>query len=139
MAREGVFFPMFSKIHPRFGVPLNAIVLQSGWAIVLVFLWGSFGSIIEYVTFVEWMFLLIACIGIFVVRRKFKEQQAAFRVPLYPITPMLFVAVIGWFIFKNALADKAEYYAGLLVLPIGVLLYYVFKARRGADDITPKP
>lgn len=139
MALEGVFFPMFSKIHPRFGVPLNAIVLQSGWAIVLVFLWGSFGSIIEYVTFVEWMFLLVACLGIFVVRRKYSDQKPAFKVPLFPLTPLLFIAVIGWFIFKNALADKAEYYAGLLVLPIGVLLYYVFKSRRGADGITPKP
>lgn len=136
MAREGVFFPMFSRIHPRFGVPLNAIILQSGWAIVLVFLWGSFGSIIEYVTFVEWMFLLTACLGIFVVRRKHSDQIPAFKVPLYPFTPLLFIGVIGWFIFKNALADKAEYYAGLLVLPIGVLLYYLFKARRGADGNT---
>lgn len=138
MAQEGVFFPMFSKIHPRFGVPLNAIVLQSGWAIVLVFLWGSFQKIIEYVTFVEWMFLLTACIGIFVVRSKHSDQIPAFKVPLYPLTPLLFIGVIGWFIFKNALADKAEYYAGLLVLPIGVLLYYLFKARRGADVVKPE-
>ena len=85
------------------------------------------------------MFLLVACLGIFVVRRKYSDQAPAFKVPLFPLTPLLFIAVIGWFIFKNALADKAEYYAGLLVLPIGVLLYYVFKSRRGADGITPKP
>lgn len=127
MANEGLFFSAFAKVHPKFGVPLNAILLQSTWAMVLVFLWGSFSSIIEYVTFVEWMFLLAACIGIFIVRKKYPTENPPFRVPLYPFVPLLFVVVIGWFIFKNALADKAEYYAGLTVLPIGILVYFLFK------------
>jgi APA family basic amino acid/polyamine antiporter len=130
MANEGLFFGAFAKVHPRFGVPLNAILLQSGWAMLLVYLWGSFSSIIEYVTFVEWMFLLTACIGIFIVRKKYPSENPSFRVPLYPILPLLFIGVIGWFIFKNALADKAEYYAGLSVLPIGVVVYYLFKRQK---------
>ncbi len=127
MATEGIFFSAFAKKDPRFGVPVNAIILQSAWAMVLVYLWGSFSSIIEYVTFVEWMFLLVACIGIFVVRKKYGHEEAAFKVPFYPLLPILFIAVIGWFIFKNALADKAEYYAGLAVIPVGVVVYYAIK------------
>lgn len=127
MASEGLFFKTFAKKHPRFGVPVNAIVLQSVWAILLVYLWGSFSSIIEYVTFIEWMFLLLACIGIFVIRNKFKGQPATFMVPFYPVLPIIFIVIVGWFIFKNALADKAEYYAGLLVIPVGVAFYYIFK------------
>jgi APA family basic amino acid/polyamine antiporter len=130
MATEGLFFSAFAKKDPRFGVPVNAIILQSAWAMILVYLWGSFSSIIEYVTFVEWLFLLIACIGIFVVRKKFAAEDAPFKVPLYPILPILFIIVIGWFIFKNALADKAEYYAGLGVIPVGVVVYYLFKKAR---------
>jgi APA family basic amino acid/polyamine antiporter len=133
MANEGLFFSTFSKVHPKFGVPLNAIILQSVWAMMLVYLWGSFSSIIEYVTFVEWMFLLAACIGIFMVRKKYPNDTPSFRVPFYPILPMIFIAVIGWFIFKNALADKAEYYAGLTVLPIGVVVYYLFKRTKRAE------
>jgi APA family basic amino acid/polyamine antiporter len=129
MATEGLFFPAFAKKDPRFGVPVNAIILQSAWAMILVYLWGSFSSIIEYVTFVEWLFLLIACIGIFIVRKKYAHEEAPFKVPLYPVLPLLFIAVIGWFIFKNALADKAEYYAGLAVIPVGVAVYYAFKKR----------
>jgi APA family basic amino acid/polyamine antiporter len=129
MATEGLFFSAFAKKDPRFGVPVNAIILQSAWAMILVYLWGSFSSIIEYVTFVEWLFLLTACIGIFIVRKKYAHEEAPFKVPFYPILPMLFIAVIGWFIFKNALADKAEYYAGLAVIPVGVVVYYAFKRR----------
>jgi APA family basic amino acid/polyamine antiporter len=129
MATEGLFFSAFAKKDPRFGVPVNAIILQSAWAMILVYLWGSFSSIIEYVTFVEWLFLLTACIGIFIVRKKYAHEEAPFKVPFYPILPLLFIAVIGWFIFKNALADKAEYYAGLAVIPVGVAVYYAFKKR----------
>ena len=128
MAEEGLFFKIFAGKHPRFGVPVNAILLQSGWAIFLVMLWGTFESIIEYVTFIEWLFLLIACIGIFFIRWKYKDKEPAFRVPLYPILPLFFILVIGWFITKNIFAEKAEYYAGLGVIPIGMILYYtVFK------------
>lgn len=41
MSNEGVFFRIFSKSHKKFGVPLNAIILQSIWAILLVSFWGS--------------------------------------------------------------------------------------------------
>jgi APA family basic amino acid/polyamine antiporter len=129
MATEGLFFSAFAKKDPRFGVPVNAIILQSAWAMILVYLWGSFSSIIEYVTFVEWLFLLTACVGIFIVRKKYAHEEAPFRVPFYPVIPLLFIAVIGWFIFKNALADKAEYYAGLAVIPVGVFVYYLFKRK----------
>jgi hypothetical protein len=47
---------------------------------------------------------------------------------------LLFIAVIGWFIFKNALADKAEYYAGLAVIPVGVAVYYAFKRTRTSEN-----
>ena len=39
MAKEGLFFDAFGKSHPKFGVPVNAILLQSAWAIVLIFVW----------------------------------------------------------------------------------------------------
>ena len=127
MASEGLFFSAFAKKDPRFGVPVNAIILQSAWAMILVYQWGEFSSIIDYVTFVEWLFLLTACIGIFIVRKKYAHEEAPFKVPFYPVLPLLFIAVIGWFIFKNVLADKAEYYAGLAVIPVGVAVYYAFK------------
>lgn len=128
MSKEGLFFNAFSKNHPKFGVPVNAIVLQSVWAMLLVYLWGSFSSIIEYVTFIEWLFLLIACIGIFVIRTKYKDEPVSFKTPLYPVLPIVFIAIISWFIFRNALADKAEYYAGLLVIPVGIIFYYSYRA-----------
>lgn len=133
MAKEGLFFQAFAKVHPRFGVPVNAILLQSGWAIFLVMLWGTFESIIDYVTFIEWLFLLLACIGIFSIRSKYKDQKPAFKVPFYPVLPILFILVIGWFITMNVFAERVEYYAGLAVIPVGIALYYWFGRAKKID------
>jgi APA family basic amino acid/polyamine antiporter len=135
MAKEGLFFKTFAHEHPKFGVPLNAIILQSAWAMVLVMLWGSFSSIIEYVTFVEWLFLLVACIGIFVIRKKYNHEEPAFKTPLFPVLPAIFIAIVGWFIVRNMFADKAEYYAGLAVIPIGVLLFFFFKNKNNSNKL----
>jgi basic amino acid/polyamine antiporter, APA family len=144
MSKDGLFFSVFAKEHPKFQVPVNAIVLQSVWAILLVMLWGKFSSIIEYVTFVEWLFLLVTCVGIFRIRQMAKEKissmndplvlpkteaaaEPAFKTPFYPVLPIVFIAIIGWFIVKNAVADKIEYYAGLVVIPVGVVFYFINK------------
>lgn len=128
MSKEGLFFKAFSKNDPRFGVPLNAIILQSVWAMLLVYMWGRFENIINYVTFIEWLFLLIACAGIFIIRKKYKDEPPSFKTPLYPILPILFILIVGWFIFMNAMADKVEYYAGLLVIPVGIIFYYSYRS-----------
>ena len=133
MASEGLFFSAFAKKHPRFGVPVNAILLQSGWAIFLVMLWGTFESIIDYVTFIEWLFLLLGCIGIFFIRHRYPDEDPAFKVPFYPILPLLFILIIGWFIAMNLVAERVEYYAGLAVIPVGIGLYYAFGGGKNKD------
>ena len=121
------------QLSVAFGVPVNAILLQSGWAIFLVMLWGTFESIIDYVTLIEWLFLLLACIGIFSIRSKYKDQKPAFKVPFYPVLPILFILVIGWFITMNVFAERVEYYAGLAVIPVGIALYYWFGRGKKID------
>ena len=134
MAAEGLFFKAFAHKHPTFGVPVNAILLQSGWSIFLVMLWGTFESIIDYVTFIEWLFLLLGCIGIFLIRNKYREETPAFRVPFYPFLPLIFIAVIGWFIARNLVAERVEYYAGLAVIPVGIAFYYFFAKGKSGEE-----
>ncbi len=127
MSVEGIFFKMFAKDHPRFGVPLNAIILQSVISILLIFIWKGFENLYTYVTITEWFFLLLTCIGIFVARTRDKETVAGFKAPLYPILPAIFIAVVGWFIYMNAKSDDPSAYFGLLIIPVGALFYLVYK------------
>lgn len=127
MSTEGIFFPIFSKDHPRFGVPLNAIILQSVISIILIFVWKGFENLYTYVTITEWFFLLLTAIGIFVVRAKYKGDHSGFKAPLYPILPLIFIAVVGWFIYMNAETDNPSAYFGLLIIPVGAVFYFVYR------------
>lgn len=134
MAVEGMFFSVFKKNHPRFGVPLNAIVLQSVWAMLLVFVWGKFEALYTYVTITEWFFLMLACIGIFIIRKKHGSAIDGFKTPLYPVLPVLFISIIAWFVYKNATSDDPSAYFGLIAIPVGIAFYYVFRMRKSVPS-----
>src|SRR6185436_21012846 len=55
MAKDGAFLPSVAKLHPRFQTPGNAIILQSVWAIALLFT-GKYGDLLNTVVFADWIF-----------------------------------------------------------------------------------
>ena len=69
MARDGVFLKSVARLHPRFGTPARAIIIQGVIASILVAL-GSFEQIIAYFFFVAVLFLGLTVAGLFVIRRK---------------------------------------------------------------------
>ena len=70
MAADGLFFKGIAKVHPKFKTPVNAILAQSVWAIVLLLFWGTFENLITYTVSVEWIFFTFAAAGIFIFRKK---------------------------------------------------------------------
>jgi APA family basic amino acid/polyamine antiporter len=127
MSKEGVFFQTFAKAHPKFGVPFNAIVMQSIWAIVLVFVWGKFESLYTYVTITEWFFLLMTAVGFIVWVFVKKRAEWNGRAYLFTILALIFASVVSWFIVANAKSDDPAAYYGLLVIPIGAVVYAIMK------------
>jgi hypothetical protein len=55
MARDGLFFASFARLHPRWRTPVAAIVAQGAWASALLLV-GSYGQLLDYVTFADWIF-----------------------------------------------------------------------------------
>jgi APA family basic amino acid/polyamine antiporter len=127
MSKEGVFFKTFATAHPKFGVPLNAILMQSVWAIVLVFVWGKFEALYTYVTITEWFFLLLTALGFvsWVVLKK--KESFTVRSSIFIFLALVFSVVVSWFIIANAQSDNPAVYYGLLVIPVGMVVYYFMK------------
>lgn len=127
MSKEGVFFKTFATAHPKFGVPLNAILMQSVWAIVLVFVWGKFEALYTYVTITEWFFLLLTALGFvsWVVLKK--KESFTVRSSIFIFLALVFSIVVSWFIIANAQSDNPAVYYGLLVIPVGMVVYYFMK------------
>lgn len=125
MAKDGAFFRMIAKLHPKHQTPVFAILLQSAWAVVLLLLWETFENLITYVVFMDWVFMTLAALAIFYFRKKMdKPGTGLFRTPLYPLVPLIFIAISAWFIVYTLIGKPAQALGGILLLVIGLPVYY---------------
>ncbi|MBN8683129.1 MAG: amino acid permease [Chitinophagales bacterium] len=130
MAQDGIFFPWLAKVHPRWRTPVNAMLLQSGWSVVLLLFWGNFKNLIEYVTFIDWIGLMMTGAAVIVLRRKMPDAERQYRTSGYPLTPIIFVAICLWFVLFTLMGQSRSALAGIAVVASGLLVYYtVFKGR----------
>jgi basic amino acid/polyamine antiporter, APA family len=133
MARDGVFFQGAAHVHPRFGTPARAIILQAVMASLLVVL-GTFDQIVSYFIFVVVLFIGLTAAAIFVLRRK-DEASASFMTPLYPVTPIIFLLLITMMLVLLAGNNTLQALMGVAVVALGLPFYYlVFRRRRGAKN-----
>ncbi len=132
MAKDGAFLPSVAKLHPRFQTPGNAILLQSFWAIVLLFT-GKYGDLLNTVVFADWIFFGLTVAGLFVLRRRdgsLRRRIGApdgFRTPGYPWLPALFVLVSIVVVYSVVREAPLRAAAGAGLLLIGVPVFYLFK------------
>jgi len=129
MAKDGIFFRQLAEVHPRFHTPAVAIIALGVWSAVLA-LMGKFQQLISYAMFVAWIFYGLGAAAIFVYRRKFPEMPRPYRVPGYPWTPLLFVAV-AFALVVNVIASSPK--SSLLALSFvaaGLPAYLIWSTKR---------
>ncbi|NQW04454.1 MAG: amino acid permease [Acidobacteria bacterium] len=127
MARDGAFVPALARLHPKYQTPAAAIVLQSGWAIVLT-LTGTFGDLLNTVVFADWIFFGLTVAGLFVYRRR-QPTTDGFTTPGFPWLPGAFVCVALAVVYSAIAADPWRSAAGAALLLLGVPVYYWFRRR----------
>lgn len=127
MAADKVFFKQLAFVHPKYKTPTFAILLQSAWAIVLLFAWRTFSNLIEYVTFTEGVFLVLAAAALYVIRRRMKGMRASFRTPGYPVTPMIYILLSLAFLVNGMIAKPQQGLAALVLFAAGSVLYFFFR------------
>ncbi len=133
MAKDGVFFKSLAKIHPKYKTPANAMILQSGWAICLLFFWGTFHNLITYVTFMDIVFMTMAAASIFIFRSKRKDLDRPYKTFAYPIIPLIFILISAAFVINTLIEKPTQAMAGLGLLALGVGVYFIFKNINQSD------
>ncbi len=128
MARDGVFFRQLALIHPRFGTPAFAIVATCAWAIVLA-LSGTFEQLLTYVVFTGWVFYALGAATIFVYRRRAPDAPRPFRVPGYPVTPVLFVLASSAIVLNALFTQPGRALIGIGVVLTGAPAYLIWRSR----------
>jgi APA family basic amino acid/polyamine antiporter len=126
MARDRVFFQRLADVHPRFGTPAVAVIAMNAVSIVLA-VTGTFEQLLTYVVFTGWIFYALGAASIFVYRRRRPELPRPFKVPLYPLTPFLFVVAAGLIVANTLYAQPARALIGLGIVLIGTPVYFIWR------------
>jgi APA family basic amino acid/polyamine antiporter len=132
MASDGLFFKGIATVHPKFKTPVNAIILQSVWAIVLLLFWGTVENLITYTVSVEWIFFTLAAAGIYIFRRRLKDRERPYKTFGYPVTPAIFIGINIWFVINIMIHKPLHMAVGFIFLLLGVPVFLYFRKKQNS-------
>lgn len=126
MARDGVFFRQMGEVHPKYGTPAFAIIAMTVWAALLA-LSGTFNTLLTYVVFVGWIFYGLGGLALLVLRRTQPDAPRPFKVPFYPLTPLLFVLSAVGLVVNTVVNDPVKGVIGIGGALLAVPVYFAWR------------
>jgi APA family basic amino acid/polyamine antiporter len=104
------------------GIPAAAVAAQSALTLVLL-LTSTFEQVLVYTQFALLACSFLAVLGVIVYRFTQPDLPRPFRVPLYPLTPLLFLAISAFAMVYTATVKPFEALYGGLTLVAGLGIY----------------
>jgi APA family basic amino acid/polyamine antiporter len=105
LGRDFALFGFLGAWNEKAGAPVNALLWQGALALTLVLLASftpdGFRTMVAYTAPAFWLFFLLTGVSLFVLRRQPPVNADPFRVPLYPVTPLLFCAMCVYMLYSS--------------------------------------
>jgi basic amino acid/polyamine antiporter, APA family len=128
MARDGLFFSAIKKREGQGTTPGNAIRLQAGLALIMVFT-ATFENLLIFIGFTLSLFSLLAVAGLMVLKKRDPAPGLPYKTWGYPVTAVLFILGNLWIILFAIITRPAVSLAGLAAIGSGALFYGFFQGR----------
>ena len=128
MAKDGLLVKWAAALHPRFGTPARAILLQAAWAGALV-MTDTYRGLFTRVVYTEWIFFGLPAVGVIVLRRR-PGYAPPFRMAWAPALPLAFAAACAAIVVNQVVADPLNSLIGLAAVAAGLPVYYFWLAPR---------
>lgn len=122
MAKDKLFFLNAGKHHSKYRTPHVALLIQCVWASMLV-LSGSFDQLTDMLLFAAFIFYGMGAFGVFVLRRKMKDEPRPYKVFGYPVVPAIFVLFSFTLVVVTIIQNPRDAGIGLGLVLIGIPFY----------------
>ncbi len=119
MSRDGMIPEIFHKVNPRTLTPIpNTIIV----AVVVALLAGliPINFLAEMTSIGTLVAFLVVAVGVMVLRRAYPDLPRGFKVPGYPVTPLLSIAGCLWVIWN---LRPATIYVFLIWVAVALIWY----------------
>ena len=133
MARDGMFFDSFAKLHPKYKTPNAALIGQAGWATVLLLFAmtadRSYEMMIDFFSATSTIFNIMVFASIYTLRKKYPDVHRPYRAWLYPWSLVGILAIYAAFLVITLITAFIPSLIGLGLTATGAVFYY-FKVGR---------
>jgi basic amino acid/polyamine antiporter, APA family len=137
VARDWPIFGFMGGWQGDRSTPTIGFIVQAVIAIALIFFGAlekdGFSTMVEFTAPVFWFFFMLSGIAVFVLRMKDPTTPRPFRVPLYPVLPLIFVLTCAYLLYSSityAQSQNAAWIA-LAVMMSGVVVWFAMKWHQG--------
>ncbi len=129
MSGEGALPKMFSKQNPKNEVLTVSLTVFAAMCIVILFFAQTFEKILNFTIFLDCFGMVASSATVFVLRKRTKHLDGTgiFKMKLYPIMPLIFMAAYCFVGVSIAIQTPDTALTGVAVLAAFVIIYFVAK------------
>jgi amino acid transporter/nucleotide-binding universal stress UspA family protein len=134
MGRDKMLPPSLSTIHPTRRTPHIAVAVTGVVLIIIALLFpihvvGSAASLMFLLTFA------LVNLAVLALRRKFPEVKGGFRIPFYPVTPILAIILNVLLAIYQYEFDPRSWYIAIGWVLIGLFIYFMHFEKQAESEM----
>lgn len=137
LGRDFRLLGFMGKWNQNTNAPANALVFQGAIALVLVIIgaWSkqAISTMVDYTAPVFWTFMLLTTVSLFVFRFRKTSKSEFYRVPLYPLPPVLFLLACIYMLYSSLVFTGTGALVGAGILVAGIPFYFLARKYQGQD------
>lgn len=126
LGQDVPLFAFLGRWRESGNTPMNAILVQGAIALALVLLGtatrNGFKTMVDYTAPVFWFFFLLTGVSLLILRVREPQVSRPFRVPLYPLTPIIFCIICGYLLYSSVVYTGIGALVGVAVVIVGIPL-----------------
>jgi amino acid transporter len=136
VARDWPALRFMSAWEGRRSAPIIGFVVQAAIALALI-VFGAlekdgFSTMVEFTAPVFWFFFMLSGIALLVLRRRDPQVARPFRVPFYPVLPLIFIATCAYLLYSSIMYARSQNagYVALAVMISGAVVLLALRRSR---------
>ena len=123
------FSSWFSKLSKKTEMPINSGLFIMTMTISCILFIGNYNALTDIGSFVIWFFYTLTFAGLFILRKKWPDKERPYKVPLYPVVPILGI-LGGLFILGSTIVFQPIIALWAIGLPLTGVPVYLYKNKK---------
>ncbi|WP_375088409.1 amino acid permease [Peribacillus sp. RS7] len=133
MAKDGLFFQRFAKVHPKYETPSFSIIIQITYACILV-CFSNLTVLLGYFTLIQLVINIMDFAAVYKCRKR-EDYNPIYRMPMWRLTTILAILGASWLAWGTfTWAPIQGVIAALIVIATGLPVYYYWERKYGTKN-----